>query len=345
MEAVTRAPVGLLFDQTGPVVAVDCVADPTDERMAAAAALLAQWELDELGDARGTPVEEVAQSVWSHPLGLSSLMAVAESGSRVIGAAHLTLDTSNPQTAWVRWLVVDPARRRGGVGGALVAALQRAARAAGFAQLGHAALADSNGAIGFGTAIGAKAGLVVEQNRLVIADLPPGLLDGWIARSSERALGYSLVVFNNECPEEYLERCARAFELMNTAPDQASEPLTVDADRVRAGLAVHAGRGDGFHTTVRHDPSGELVALTELRHIRFRPWHAGQGDTCTDPAHRDKGLGRWIKAYNLQWLLDKHPEVEEIDTWNADGNEPMLAINRELGYRRLRRWRHWRLPT
>lgn len=327
------------------MISVESVADPTDDRVAEAAVLLARWELDELGDARCTPVEEVAQSVWSHPLGLSTRVVIAESGSRVVGAAHLTLDTSNPLTAWVRWLVVDPTCRRRGVGSALVTELQREARAAGFGQLGHAALTDSSLASAFGTAIGAKAGLAVEQNRLVIADLPSGLLDRWIARSSERASDYSLVVFNNECPEEYLERCARAFEIMNTAPDQASDPLSVDADRVRAGLAVHAGRGEGFHTTVRHDPSGELVALTELRHIRFRPWHAGQGDTCTHPAHRDKGLGRWIKAHNLRWLLDKHPEVEQVDTWNADGNEPMLAINRELGFQRLRTWHHWRLPT
>src|SRR4051794_38864487 len=132
---------------------------------------------------------------------------------------------------------------------------------------------------------------------------------------------------------------------MNTAPDQLDEPLAPDADRVRAGLAVHAGRGDGFHTMVLHEDSGELVALTELRHVRFRPWHAGQGDTCTHPAHRNRGLGRWTKAHNLQWLFDKHAEVEQIDTWNADTNEAMLHINRELGFRRVRLWHHWRLPV
>ena len=45
------------------------------------------------------------------------------------------------------------------------------------------------------------------------------------------------------------------------------------------------------------------------------------------------------------WLLDKHPEVEEIDTYNADGNEPMLNLNRELGFRCFRNWRHWRLAV
>jgi GNAT superfamily N-acetyltransferase len=94
---------------------------------------------------------------------------------------------------------------------------------------------------------------------------------------------------------------------------------------------------------VLHEPTGELVALTELRHVRFRPWHAGQGDTCTDPPHRNRGLGRWVKAHNLRWLLDEHPEVDQVDTWNADVNEPMLNINRAMGFRPIRLWRHWRL--
>lgn len=327
------------------MVRVDWVTDGTDERIVRAAALLAAWERDDLYQARTTPAEEVAQSVFSHPFGLDARVAVAELDDQVVGAAHLTIDVGNPHVAWMRWLVVDRSAQHRGVGRALIEALQDRARAEGKGQLGHAALANSDVAAGFGKALGAEPGIVMEQNRLRIDDIPNGLLERWIERASDRAAGYSLVTFRNECPEEYVDRVARAYEIMNTAPDQLDEPLTPNADRVRAGLAVHEDLGDGFHTTVLDQDSGELVALTELRHVRFRPWYAGQGDTCTHPAHRDKGLGRWIKAHNLVWLLDTHPEVEEIDTYNADGNEPMLNLNRELGFRCFRLWQHWRLPT
>ena len=327
------------------MVRVDWITDRNDERIAPAAALLAAWERDELDQSRTTPVEEVAHSVFAHPFGLMAHIAVAESDDRIVGAAHLGIDPANAHVAWMRWLVVDQSFRRRGVGRALVVELQRAAREAGKGQLGHAALAGSEMVDGFGSALGARPGLVMEQNRLLISDIPSGLLGRWIERAAERASGYSLVSFANECPEEYVDRVARAYEIMNTAPDQLDEPLTANGDRVRAGLAVSEGRGEGFHTTVLDERSGELVALTELRHARFRPWYAGQGDTCTHPAHRDKGLGRWIKAHNLQWLLDEHPEVEEIDTYNADVNEPMLNLNRDLGFRCFRNWRHWRLPV
>src|SRR4051812_14229062 len=189
---------------------------------------------------------------------MSSRVALALAGSQVVGAAHLTLDKANPHTAWVRWLAVDPAHRRRGVGGELISALRHAARTHGFPQLGHAALADSDAASGFGAAVGAAPGLVAEQNRLLVEDLPAGMLEDWIARAGQRAAGYSLVSWNNECPDEYLERAARAYEVMNTAPDQEDEPLSVEPERVRAGLEVHGGRGEGFHTTVLHERSGDL---------------------------------------------------------------------------------------
>ena len=33
----------------------------------------------------------------------------------------------------------------------------------------------------------------------------------------------------------------------------------------------------------------------------------------------------------LAWLREERPEVESVDTWNAVGNDPMIAINDALG--------------
>src|SRR3954469_15929670 len=187
------------------MVRIDWITDGTDERVRAATDLLAGWEREDLDQRRTTPVDEVAQSIWSHPSGLTSRVAVAESADRIVGAAHLGLDPANPHLAWIRWLVVDASNRRRGVGRALVAALQAAARSEGRPQLGHAALANSDLVEGFGSAIGAQPGLVLEQNRLPTADVPPGLPEGWVDRTSQRAGGSSLVSFNDECPEEYVE--------------------------------------------------------------------------------------------------------------------------------------------
>jgi hypothetical protein len=33
----------------------------------------------------------------------------------------------------------------------------------------------------------------------------------------------------------------------------------------------------------------------------------------------------------LDWLRAERPDVESVDTWNAPGNAPMIAINDALG--------------
>jgi hypothetical protein len=38
-----------------------------------------------------------------------------------------------------------------------------------------------------------------------------------------------------------------------------------------------------------------------------------------------------MKLAMLDWLREDRPEVEAVDTWNAAGNAPMIAINDLLG--------------
>jgi GNAT superfamily N-acetyltransferase len=85
----------------------------------------------------------------------------------------------------------------------------------------------------------------------------------------------------------------------------------------------------------RHDATGDLAGYTAFFFKKFRPWQVLQGDTGVDPAHRDRGLGRWLKAVNLLRLLDERPEAQVVDTENAGSNEPMLNINVALGFRPL----------
>jgi len=94
-----------------------------------------------------------------------------------------------------------------------------------------------------------------------------------------------------------------------------------------------------------HRPSGRLVGYTELGGSSRRPWLARQGDTGVENAHRNLGLGRWVKATNALRLLSERPEVKVVDTWNADVNAPMLSINDAMGFRAVAHWQEWRLGT
>ena len=44
------------------------------------------------------------------------------------------------------------------------------------------------------------------------------------------------------------------------------------------------------------------------------------------------------KVANLRRLVDEHPEIRTVVTWNAESNAHMLAINDVLGFRPHSRW-------
>ena len=54
-------------------------------------------------------------------------------------------------------------------------------------------------------------------------------------------------------------------------------------------------------------------------------------------AHRGHRLGLLLKAEMLRWLAEAEPQVTSIDTWNAESNDHMIAVNERLRYRALGR--------
>ena len=43
----------------------------------------------------------------------------------------------------------------------------------------------------------------------------------------------------------------------------------------------------------------------------------------------------------LRWLREDQPQVVSIDTWNAESNDHMIAVNEQLGYRVMGRGLEW----
>ena len=62
------------------------------------------------------------------------------------------------------------------------------------------------------------------------------------------------------------------------------------------------------------------------------PSIAFQQNTGVDPAHRGRGLAKWVKASMLKRIRNERPHVRRIRTDNAFSNAPILAINDALGY-------------
>jgi mycothiol synthase len=266
------------------------------------------------------------------------LWVARDPDERLVGRAGLWIEhrEENRHLASV-WLVVRPEARRRGVGRRLLEAAVERARKEGRTTLMGMTVVGTEGAAA-ARALGAEVALVNRVSRLRTAELDRSLLEGWVARAAERAAGYSLVAFDGDCPDDLLERFAALMAVMNTAPrgDMDMEDEVFTPELIREFEASMRTKGTRIWTlAAREDATGELAGYTALFFPKHRPWQVEQGDTGVDPAHRNKGLGRWLKAVNLLRLLDECPEARVVDTENADSNEPMLNINVALGFRRL----------
>ena len=276
-------------------------------------------------------------------LDMVRITAVDDRTGQVLGYGRVELDRhANTHVAWT-FAVVTESHRRRRIGTTLLRRLVEIGAEDGRVSVGANADEDSAGA-SFLAASGLTRRNTAHQNRLRLADVDVSLLDGWIAKAAERASGYSLRAWDGPTPEELLEGFAVCNDVMNSAPrgdlDLADERMT--PDRLRTIEAGRIGIGTTWWTICAiEDASGAFAGFTQMSFPRWRPKLARQNDTGVDPAHREKGLGRWLKAAMLRRLLDEKPGIEQVETWNAGSNAPMLAINHALGFRRASVTGNW----
>ncbi len=122
---------------------------------------------------------------------------------------------------------------------------------------------------------------------------------------------------------------------MNDAPREGLdlEDEHITPEQFRDGERRLAERGtQRLHSLARHDATGEFAGFTTLSWHPLLPQLVWQWGTAVRREHRGHAIGRWLKAANFNNLLERNPDAEFIDTWNAGSNKWMLAINDDLGF-------------
>ncbi|MEY2424587.1 MAG: hypothetical protein QOI61_159 [Actinomycetota bacterium] len=290
------------------------------------------------------PVSSTRTFAEVHEPGEITALYVARSADgAVVGTAWMFASTTDNQHLCFCRLAVGASHRRRGIATRLLGAY------AGFAAdndrtamlLGADFFHD--GAEAFATSLGATVGLRAHVNQLALADVPEGMADHWIATAEAfegAAESYDLEwVPGPEYPDELVDDMLAVYDVL--ANDAPMDDLPIGErhgtpEQLQAQTARTIGFGRERWTLIaRHRASGTPVGYTELFIPNDDPLRVYQGATAVDSAHRGYALGRWLKATTLQRVVAERPSTKYIRTFNADSNDPMLAINNAMGFKPL----------
>jgi GNAT superfamily N-acetyltransferase len=294
-----------------------------------------------------------ADSPWSHPELLAHYEAelrhgwdgepatpylmTADGVAVGVGSVALT-ERDNTHLAWLG-VDVHPGHRRQGYGRVLFDAMVQQARAAGRTSVGLDAW-ESPRATGFAAAVGLERRSQALLRRQYLGELPALHLLEMYDDAVAAATGYELVRLAGRTPPDLVEAVAELMGAINDAPtdDLDVEDEVCTPDRLVAYEEAVLARGNRLYRLLaRHRGTGRLGGHTVVAVEVDRPALAHQHDTAVAREHRGHRLGLLLKVGMLRWLAEVEPGVETLDTWNAESNHHMIAVNEALGYRVLAR--------
>jgi len=269
-------------------------------------------------------------------------VAVEDGADVAYGTVRLPL-RDNLSNATVS-ISVLPSRRSQGIGTAFVteilAFVRNEGRTSALWTVGSPVREESPGCA-FSRALGAKNVLSRLRRELDLTMIGERQLENLVkAKIDERDSGYEIVTWVDRAPDHLVEGVAKLVGRMSTDTprgDLSWESEVWDASRWREKEddAFHSGRGRLAAGAV--DRSGHLVAFTDIGILKQEPDVAEQWNTIVEPHHRGHRLGLAVKIANLRHLRREVPGALRLETWNANENTRMIAINALLGFQIVER--------
>jgi GNAT superfamily N-acetyltransferase/RimJ/RimL family protein N-acetyltransferase len=247
------------------------------------------------------------------------------------------------------WVWVDPQRGRRGIGSRLVAHGEDVLRSMGRAvcQAQTRIGSDRHGpnrrfAEGLGYAL---ANTEVERRLSLPAD--PFLLERLATEAEPYHRDYAIRVVVGPVPSElaasYVALKNRITVEMPSGDLEVEEGQDTVAELAiqdRHLIEAHRTRVSAFAL----DRTGAVVGYS-VAAVSAAFDHVDQWGTLVHPRHRGHRLGMAVKCAGLQAIGESFPGKRHITTQNAETNDHMVAINEEMGFRRVGRWAEWQLEV
>lgn len=258
-------------------------------------------------------------------------------GPEVVATSGVYMDLQQNLENAFGWVYVHPSHRDLGHGRMIATPMFDAVQADGRTRFAFE-LNDGRPEESLLMRAGMKSAYREKLSRLSFPDVDWVLMSSWVERAVERASDYELLFLPSPLGEDHLHAFCDLMFIMNTAPreDYEEDDEVVTPEVWRDFEVKERQRSRDILTyAVRHNPTGDLAGFTTVACHRLQTDLVWQLDTAVHPAHRNKGLGRWLKAAMALKLRSQYSDVQRIDTFNAGSNQPMLNINIEMGFKQI----------
>lgn len=191
----------------------------------------------------------------------------------------------------------------------------------------------------FNESIGMKKTQVFINSKLNIDKIPDDLLHKWISEGKSFNPTALVKIFEDRIPEEYVNEFSIAYtDAGNDQPrgetELGDEVINVNAIREQEIIAKKIGAKIITCCTIETD--GQISSITQIKIIPGQEKEIKQKFTGVPQRYRGRKLGKLVKATMILYLKEHYPEAKEILTGNADSNESMLYINKNLGFNKYK---------
>ncbi|WP_296192869.1 GNAT family N-acetyltransferase [uncultured Microbacterium sp.] len=180
----------------------------------------------------------------------------------------------------------------------------------------------------------------VYRNSVLTAETARARIPALLDEALPHTEGYVFESWEMPTPPEHLAGVAYIRNRMSTdAPSGDAETEEEQWDAEREARHEQVALDSGYRSifgVMRHAESGAIAALNELFLDPAHPSVTHQEYTLVLSEHRGRRLGMAVKCLTLLEWLELVPETERIETYNAEENRPMLAINEAMGFTPLR---------
>lgn len=251
-------------------------------------------------------------------------------GDPVQGAAELRRQPHEASLGFLRLFVDGPARRKG-LGRALREAAVVEARAQGLRGLQSTVLAGPPGEPFAHSSPYLRTLLRLELQK---QDLDEATLQRCWSIASRPRPGYRLTHWLDAAPDALAASFGQVMGHVLDAPGAALQmgARRWGAEQVRAWERRITDDGSRLVVGAALDRTSDAVVAATVSTVTTGAV-ADQHDTAVLPAHRRRGLASRVKATQALRVHDLFPHVEALAVTINRENEPMLAVNRSLGYR------------